>query len=480
MNQKILNTIATDKKTKMLDQILKTIKEAGGEAYRVGGSIRDFVLNQTSEEQYQSKDIDIEVYGLSIDKLFAVLSLFNPKLVGKIFGVIKVDNYDFSLPRRDVKISKGHKGFEVVFDPMMDKKEACRRRDFTMNSMMQNAYTGEYFDFFGGADDIDLRIIRATDPKHFGEDPLRVLRAVQFAVRFGMEVEPHTSIICSLISLEDLPVERIWEEIVKIMVKGKYFLSHFENALMATYTEDIFHDLCVLRYIEQNPKHHPEGNVWEHTMRALDYAAEHFTFTDDKHKLKVMLAIMLHDIGKAETTELQEDGRITSVGHDKVGAELTENFLCQYTTDVELIEDVVSLVANHMVPLHFYNHKEKISRASLNRLSTRVSSIEDLLMVAEADACGTLKPDRKLIKKFLQEDLKTQIIAANILNSQPKRLIEYKDLDVVINPPTLRGFTINYLYEQQLQGKFNTTEEGIEFFSQNFQTIMEEFRVRQS
>jgi len=427
----------------LVDKIVTAIKIAGGVPYLVGGYVRDKLLG------IESKDIDIEVYGLSMEQLQWALWDHKLTLVGESFGVLHVDGIDISLPRGDTKVSEGHSGFEVTFDPAMGKKEACRRRDFTMNSIMLNPDTHHLTDHHGGKFDIENKIIRHIDDEHFGEDPLRALRAVQFAVRFGMTIAPETAKLCAEMDMSELPKERIWEEMFKFLTKGKHFESHGIEALDATNMWRIFPELAEMWLTEQDPEWHPEGDVLTHTFICLDWAAKNLEFKDDAHKFKIMLGILLHDVGKS-TTFAQDgtSGRVTAKGHAKEGADIARDFLSRFTTEAELIEDIPKLVYNHMVL-----YDPNIKNPALRRLSTRVGNIGDLLLVCEADCRHETPP--KLLDR---------INNLSIFDGQPERLVQYSDLGVEISPPQQRGIVVKELYEAQLDGLFTTKEEGVDHY----------------
>ncbi len=176
----------------------------------VGGCVRDSLLG------IAHKDFDLEVYGVSYEVLARALSAHGRvDLVGKSFGVIKFTGqsggqWDFSLPRRDSKISTGHKGFDVEFEPEIEPWVAASRRGFTINSLMWDPRTGEYLDFFGGRDDLQKGVLRHTSSA-FIEDPLRVLRAMQFVARFDLSPAPETVELCRSIThtFPELAVERV-------------------------------------------------------------------------------------------------------------------------------------------------------------------------------------------------------------------------------------------------------------------------------
>lgn len=233
----------------------------------VGGAVRDLVQGR------EPKDLDLEVFGLSAEQTEAALSQFGKvNAVGRSFGVFKVtvdgEDFDVSLPRRDSKVAEGHKGFEVTVDEGMTVEEAAARRDFTMNAMAVDVMTGELHDPFGGVQDLQARVLRHTS-EHFSEDPLRVLRAMQFAARFNMTLAPETVELCRSLVGEaaSLPVERVWGEWEKMLTKGVNLAAGLrvleETGWLATLPE-----LQALVGLAQHPEWHPEGDVWEHTVHS--------------------------------------------------------------------------------------------------------------------------------------------------------------------------------------------------------------------
>ena len=191
--------------------IAAAVRAAGGRALIVGGWVRDRLRG------HPSKDIDLEIFGLPQDRLVALVAAFGRvEAVGLSFPVYKVidphggDPIDVALPRKESKKGRGHKGFEVQGDPFLSIEEAARRRDFTINAIAWDPLTGAYEDPFDGRGDLARRVLRAVDPARFGDDSLRVLRAVQFAARFEFTLDDGTAALCRRIPLDDLPAERIW------------------------------------------------------------------------------------------------------------------------------------------------------------------------------------------------------------------------------------------------------------------------------
>jgi len=240
-----------------MNDILKAIVAAGGDPIRVGGCIRDGLLG------LESKDVDVEVFGLSADALCVVLRRFGKvSVVGESFGVIKLttkdEDFDFSLPRRDSKTGRGHKGFQVEVDHSMTPKEAALRRDFTINAIGKRL-DGELVDPFGGEEDLRNRVLRATS-EHFSEDPLRVLRGFQFASRFQLKAEPETVEMCRKLihEADTLAVERIWGEWEKWAMKGVAPSLGLRFLVECGWIR-LFPELLNLIDVPQDCHWHPEG-----------------------------------------------------------------------------------------------------------------------------------------------------------------------------------------------------------------------------
>lgn len=330
---------------KVLIEISKEIAKKGGQIFLVGGCVRDRILGK------ENKDIDVEVFGITPNVLKEILSKFGVvDEIGTSFGILKIHgiDIDFAMPRKERKIGQGHKGFDVSVDPFMSLKEASKRRDFTINAIMQNIITGEIIDMWGGQEDLKNGIIRHIDDRTFVEDPLRVLRACQFASRFNFTIAEETKKLCKTIDLSTLPKERIFEEIKKGLLKAKNPSIMFKNMLELGVVDKLFPELKTLVGCMQNPEHHPEGDVWTHTMMVLDGAVNfREEIQDEKEKLIFMFGALCHDLGKPITTQYI-DGKITSYKHDIEGEKPTKSFLHRITEKKDIMNNVVDLVVNHM------------------------------------------------------------------------------------------------------------------------------------
>ncbi len=207
-------------------QNIKTVTEYltqkyHAKCYIVGGAVRDRILGD------ECKDYDIECFGITIDDFESAMEYLGAQGVGKSFFVYKYHDLDISLPRTEKKIAKGHRGFEVSL--ALEEKEASKRRDFTINALMYDIQNEQILDFWDGLGDLEHKVIRVVDEDTFVEDSLRVLRAMQFAARFGFKVEEKSCRLCQSISLDDLPKERVFREFEKMFMSkylhyGLYYL----------------------------------------------------------------------------------------------------------------------------------------------------------------------------------------------------------------------------------------------------------------
>ena len=267
-----MNALRTDfPVTAEVERIGRAIAAAGGRPILVGGWVRDCLLGHP-----HSKDFDIEVFALSTKALQQVLSAFGPlHTVGRHFGVLKLSTraaeYDISVPRRESKIGKGHREFEVVADPGMSFEQAAARRDFTINSIGYAFLERETLDPFDGQGDLRRRVLRHTGPA-FGEDPLRVLRAMQFAGRFGMTIAEETIRICREQDLSELPHERIWEEFRKLLLHSDRPAHglHYAGPLGVL---PYFPELDALARLGELSVASERFDAWRRTLAVVDRAA---------------------------------------------------------------------------------------------------------------------------------------------------------------------------------------------------------------
>ena len=426
----------------MLKDISKRISDAGGRVFYVGGYVRDQFIGK------ESKDIDVEIYGIEYSDLTAILSDYGEvDTIGKSFGIIKVKgvDIDFTMPRTERKTGDDHKNFEVSLDPYMKYKEACRRRDFTVNSIMKDVLTGEIIDYFNGRKDIENGIIRHVDDKTFVEDPLRVYRAVQFAGRFWFKIAPETLGLCMKIDLHFLPKERVFEEIMKLLMKSDNPSIGFEYMRELAIINKHFPILDKMIGCEQQPDNHPEGSVWNHTMMVVDEAAK--LRCRSKNPEALMLAALLHDTGKPATRAIRK-GKVTFYGHYDVGEAASIRFLKTITDDKRLIIAVSTLVKYHMNPIFLYNAHAKVS--AVRRLANKCE-IHELLLLHEADHKRTKSSDDECsnnVTAWFRD-----MIESNALDKKLEPLVKGRDLiELGLAPGPRFGEILNDAFERQIDG----------------------------
>lgn len=376
----------SERDKKMAWEIARLVRECGGHTYYVGGFVRDALL------QRENKDVDIEVHGVSPKCLEEILDSLGERItIGESFGIFNLKGYslDIAMPRKEEARGQGHKDFDIFVDPFIGTEAASRRRDFTINALMRDVLTGEIVDHFGGTEDLRDGILRHVNDVSFAEDPLRVLRAAQFAARFGFHVAEETVQLCSGMSLRHLPKERIEGELKKALLKAERPSIFFEVLRQMDQLDVWFPELKALIGVRQPPKYHSEGDVWTHTMMVLDEAAKLRSRTEQPFWF--MLAAVTHDFGKAVCTE-EVNGILHAYEHEVKGLPLAETFLRRITTEHKLIAYVLNLTELHMKPntVAVAGSAVKVT----NRMFDRAIDPEALICIALADDRGriTLQP----------------------------------------------------------------------------------------
>ncbi len=426
--------------------------QMGGRAYCVGGCVRDAL------SEVEPKDIDVEIYGLSAEQIDKLLSQkFKIEIVGKSFGVWILKGYDIdvSMPRTERKTGLGHKAFEIVGDPFLSVKDACARRDFTINAILYDILDAKIIDPFNGISDLQKKILRHTSER-FSEDPLRVLRAMQFIARFNLQVAPETLQLCSEISMENMPAERIFEEWKKLILKGNEIskgLFFLRDCGWLKYFPELKHLVdCV-----QDPRWHPEGDVYRHTAFCMDAFAKE-RIGDEREDLIVGLAVLCHDFGKPISTKIDADGSVHSYGHDIAGVKFARSFLERMTKEKSLIEAVLPLVERHMAILDLW--RNQAGDNAIRRLAAKVLRIDRLVRVDSADRNGRppLEPEASPQGEWIIK--RAEELA--IKDSAPAPLIMGRDLiEMGLKPSVEFGKILSEIYEAQLDGEFLDKENAI-------------------
>lgn len=432
--------IQMDKNIVMAEKIAASVAQAGGRVYYVGGLVRDKLLGR------ENKDVDIEVHGVTPQKLEQILdSLGERTQMGASFGIFGLKHYevDIAMPRREQATGRGHKDFAVQVDPFLGTQKAAMRRDFTINALMEDVLTGEIVDHFGGREDAANGIIRHVNDVTFAEDPLRVLRAAQFAARFGFCVAPETVELCRRMDLTALASERIFGELEKALRKAEKPAIFFEMLRRMDQLDHWFPELAALIGIPQEPAFHPEGDVWNHTMLVLNQAAQ--LRDQAEQPLWFLLAALCHDFGKA--VAIQDDhGRIRALGHEEAGIPLAKRFLGRMTREIKLHRYVANMVQLHMRPNIMA--AQNSSRKAFARLFDQSVSPADLILLAQADALGrTIDQDYAPT----QAKLRAQLEDFNELMSRP--YVKGADLlSLGFEPDTDFSEALSYAHKMRLAG----------------------------
>jgi tRNA nucleotidyltransferase (CCA-adding enzyme) len=436
-------------------RIAVLLQEAGGRALLVGGCVRDGLLG------IQAKDVDMEVYGLDADAVERTLEKhFRLDTVGRAFGVfiVKGHDIDIALPRRESKTGPKHTDFAIEGDPSMSPADAASRRDFTINAISFDPLTAELLDPFDGVSDLNARRLRHVSAA-FSEDPLRVLRGMQFIARFNLKACPETIALCRALSPEHLPSERLWEEWKKLILKGQQ-LSNGLNFLKDCGWLPYFPELEAMVGCEQDSQWHPEGDVWVHTCHCFDAFARN-RIGDDWEDLVVGLAVLCHDMGKPTTTYVEEGtGRIRSPRHDTEGVPIAKAFLERLTRQKKIFEEVLPLVEQHMRPLTLY--RDGAGDSAIRRLAARVKRVDRLTRVAFADKSGRPPiemddfPEGKwLLKKAAELEVED--------NAPSPILLGRHLIAIGVRPGRHFGKILDQCYEAQLDGAFTNITDGLDY-----------------
>jgi tRNA nucleotidyltransferase (CCA-adding enzyme) len=432
--------------------IVDAVHAQGGRTLLVGGAVRDLMLG------LDVKDLDIEVHGLTMDQLEQVLRKHGPvSLVGKSFGVLHVHglDVDWSIPRTD---SAGRKP-QVELDPFMNIENAFRRRDLTINAMGIDLVTHELIDPFGGEQDLRDRILRPPDEHLFIEDPLRFFRVMQFIGRFNMWPTAELNAICMAMDITQVSVERIETEFEKLLLKSERPSRGIRWLHHITRLHEILPELAATSGVPQEKKWHPEGDVFEHLMQAVDAAAM-ITCPDATTQLILMYAALCHDLGKATTTR-QIDGVWRSLEHAQAGAQLAKRLLARITNHQQLIEAVCKLVRYHLEPMQFIESGAR--PAAYKRLAAKLASQTTIRLLADlalADQRGRNGSGHEPLRIDVPEidQFRERAQAAAVFHHIEKPILMGRDIINEVEPGVEMGKLLHQAYQMQLEEEITDKE----------------------
>jgi tRNA nucleotidyltransferase (CCA-adding enzyme) len=460
-------------------RLCEAVREAGGRAMLVGGSVRDRLLG------LESKDFDIEVYGLEPARLRTVLEKIGQvNLVGEHFSVYKLVFYrpaaprastseqslsdqttpqdrfeiDVSLPRRESKSGRGHRGFVIEGDPAMSFEEAARRRDFTINAILYDPLTDETVDPYGGRDDLERRVLKVVAADTFIEDSLRVLRAVQLAARFEMTIEPAAVELCRAIDLSDLPRERVWGEIEKLLTLAEHPSIGLAVALDLGVLDQLFPEIRALVGYQQQEDGQPAEDSFAHTKLSLDEAVKLASDLSKPKRIAVMLATLCHALGQPITSA---KGGVEPPERDKAVVEPTRSILNKLGLygigGYDVRSQVLALVREHRKPGEFYQCRETTTDGDFRRLAQYVD-IDLLYRVAKACARGRGSASSSIAADWFIERAR----ALGVEHRPPAPLLQGRHLlEAGFEPGPQMGKLLRSVYELQLDGKVTTSEEAL-------------------
>ena len=438
----------TDENLLKAKEIATNVSLAGGRAYFVGGFVRDRLLG------IKNKDIDIEVHGVSPEKLREIVSMSGQILeMGESFGIfsLKGTDIDIAMPRREEATGKGHRDFNVSVDPKIGTKKAAERRDFTVNALMEDVLTGEIIDHFGGKEDLKNKILRHVNDTSFPEDPLRVLRLAQFSARFGFTVHNSTKELCRHIDLSSLSKERIEGEMKKALLKAERPSVFFEVLRDVKGLDFWFPEPEKLIGLPQNPAFHPEGDVWVHTMEVIDRAVKYRALVSEPFSF--MLSALCHDFGKITATK-EIDGVYHAYSHESEGVPIVKKFLSRLTNEKDVTDYVLNMTLLHMKPGVMARASSKMK--SFNKLFDESVNPKDLIYLSLSD-----EGERN---ENIENILLTRLQSFN--ETMKKPFVQGKDLIAAgLTPDKSFSEILNYAHKLRLAGieKENALKQTLSF-----------------
>jgi len=451
----------------------------GKDVYAVGGFVRDTLRG------IQSEDIDLLISRHPLRTIIEkIRSHGKVDLVGRSFGIIKFTvkgkSYDIALPRKDRPKGegiRGHKDILVSADPRLPIEADLERRDFRCNSIALRLADGALIDPFEGAKDIRAKLIRLTNPQAFPDDPLRVLRAARFASVLVFSVDPSIYALAKDIDLTQLSVERINDELFKILLFSPRPSTGLDELFKLGALRQLFPELYALTLVIQDSVFHPEKDsfghhtVWHHTKLTVDQAKRlaELAGLEPAKRLALELAALYHDVGKTETTQWEfKRGRmvITSAGHDAASEKTTKKIFSRFRifawNGYNMRKIVLMLIRNHHRASELWQNRQALTRKAFNRLAADANGEIELLANLDAADRGGRKEkimtglDREgrwLLDKFGELDVSKETI---------RPLIMGRDLlKLGVPPGPGMGKILKELYKRQLDNDFQKKGQGL-------------------
>ena len=455
------------------------IQHFGGEVYAVGGYVRDLIREKPHQE------VDILITRHSVDDIIKKIKPFGKvDLVGKSFGVIKLTinkkTYDIALPRKDKPKGTGikrHRDFIISADPELPLEKDLERRDFRCNSMALRLTDSRLIDPFGGKKDIENKTIRLTNPDAFPDDPLRVLRAARFASVLEFSIDKEIYNVSREIDLSGLSVERVNEEIFKILLRSPLPSVGLEGLFKLGVLRQLFPELFNMTLSIQDSLFHPEKDeyghhtVWHHTKLTVDQAKRLAALKKihSEKKLALLLAALYHDVGKPSTAVWEfKKGRmvITNNGHDVLSEKITKKIFNRFRifsfNGFNLRKTVLSLIRCHHRASELWQNRDVVTKKAFNRLAAEINGeIELLAYLDAADRAGREEIPISGLDKEVRWFLNT-FKELNVTKETIQPVIMGRDLmKMGVTPGPEMGKILKTLYQHQLDNEFETKNQGL-------------------
>ncbi len=427
----------TGREPNLATTLIERLRAAGHAAFLTGGCVRDLLLGRTP------KDFDVAT-SAQPDEL---LRLFpGADRVGAHFGVVLVhergENVEVATFRSDLEYTDGRRPDGVHFET--DPRRDVLRRDFTINALLLDPLSGEILDFTGGRADLAAGLIRAIgDPeRRFGEDRLRLLRAVRFAARLGFEIEPETFAAIRRLApaIRSVSAERVRDEIARILTEGGARRG-FELLDATGLLPHVLPEVAALKGVRQPPEFHPEGDVWTHTLIMLEGLRE--------PSLTLALGVLLHDIGKPATFRIAE--RIRFDGHVEKGIEIAHGILARLRFPNHTIEAVEALIANHMK----FMEVPRMRESTLKRFM-RLPDFEEHMALHRLDCLSSHGglDNYEFVRRKQLEVPPEQLKPAPLLTGRDLIAAGYR-------PGPMFGTVLHEIEDAQLEGRISNSGEAL-------------------
>jgi len=451
------------------EKFFKEIQNAGGEVYLVGGCVRDEILGRPI------KDLDLIVRLIPMDQLISILNnCGHANLVGKSFGIIKFypsedknheHELDIALPRTEKSIGEGHRDFEVLFDENLPIEDDLRRRDFTMNAIAHDLQSNQFIDPFNGQTAIKNQEIKTVFKDSFKEDPLRLLRAIQFAARFHFKINDETreELVENAALIKKISAERIVGEVSKLFQAKKPSVG-FDLMRDTGLLEYVFPDVHKMIGVTQPNKNNED--VYSHTMKVLD-ASRSAEELEKPGNLEIMFSALFHDAGKPKTRR-DADGKVTFFNHQHISTGIAWRWMKDHKVSTIGVNPrhVCHLVKHHMFEHKPFEGNDKALRRFIRKVGK--NNVFDLVDLRIADKKGGRFPNKMYGIMKLRERIREEINRKAPFTAKDLHLTGHDLIEMGYAPGPTIGEIHRFLMEKVIdEPELNTKEELTKLVNEN-------------